>query len=591
MDSLLNTMASRLSAQDMRRLKAIYAPQVMAVPPNNACIDLCVLADGEIRHYGEKDGQRMYLASRDCGLSWKEYDVEDRSVFCSGRQNPHTGRWFASFSIEGEDGYQPGQLPTPPAEASGWYALLSDEGPDGQVRWVKISDLPAIVPRPAFFLKNSSRVLIFAQTKDEVFGGYHPVEAISDDNGETWRVIHLQGVPAHISTPPHKGPRWQNGSCEATLAERSDGSLLLLSRTSHDYLYQYESFDGGLTWTDPRPSTFHNTLTMPCLLRLSDGAILSIWCNTQPLPELDKTTLSPALVESEINGWGGEDVFTNRDANHAAISFDDGKTWRGFRELLLNPVRSRTDFRSVGGFAGGNDKSVHQFQAIELPYGKILMVCGQNVESRRIVIFDPRWLLEDSRSEDFSTGIGNLSTQVYLKSISGNARWKNGSRLPGHCSWNRTEGACMAPSPDGNFEEALYIRPGVDPMLYCATQGAVWNFPAAHSGRVQIRLLMRESGVRLTLTDRWFNPCDTACASLSPFSVDLDSSSLPREKWLEISLEWKDGVCRAFADEALFAELEASAMYPHGLSYLVIQSPDEYRGEGTYIKTLSMNAQ
>lgn len=36
-----------------------------------------------------------------------------------------------------------------------------------------------------------------------------------------------------------------------------------------------------------------------------------------------------------------EDVFTNRDVNHAAISEDDGKSWIGMREMVLNPLRCR----------------------------------------------------------------------------------------------------------------------------------------------------------------------------------------------------------------------------------------------------------
>lgn len=112
--------------------------------------------------------------------------------------------------------------------------------------------------------------------------------------------------------------------------------------------YQSESFDGGETWSALVPSNIHATLTMPTLFRLSGGRILLFWCNTQPLPELDHQTQWPPLNEGEISGERGEDVFTNRDANHAAISEDGGRTWIGFRELALNPLRNAADFPGAG---------------------------------------------------------------------------------------------------------------------------------------------------------------------------------------------------------------------------------------------------
>lgn len=51
----------------------VSAPVVVATPPTSAVRDLCVTADGEIRHYGWKtvDGcrRRVFLASRD-GANW-----------------------------------------------------------------------------------------------------------------------------------------------------------------------------------------------------------------------------------------------------------------------------------------------------------------------------------------------------------------------------------------------------------------------------------------------------------------------------------------------------------------------------------------
>ena len=64
----------------------------------------------------------------------------------------------------------------------------------------------------------------------------------------------------------------------------------------------------------------------------------------EPLPKRDPSEY-PELWEPELEGRA-ETVFTNRDALHAAISEDDGKTWIGFREVALDPIRNRADFRS-----------------------------------------------------------------------------------------------------------------------------------------------------------------------------------------------------------------------------------------------------
>ena len=126
-------------------------------------------------------------------------------------------------------------------------------------------------------------------------------------------------------------------------------------------------------------------------------------------------------MEAEIQGKA-DDVFTNRDANHAAISEDDGRTWIGLREMGLNGIRNDADFRSKGANDDSLDKSIHQFEILELPYNKVMVVYGQHAYSRKIVIFDLDWLYETGRSEDFRLGSSSLSTQVYLKSIAGNFR-------------------------------------------------------------------------------------------------------------------------------------------------------------------------
>jgi len=411
-----------------------------------------------------------------------------------------------------------------------------------------------------------------------------PVVLLSDDDGENWREVVLASVAPHIMVPPHKGMRWQQYSCEPTVIELNDSRLMLISRTSQDVHYVYYSEDAGETWTIPAPSEyFHATTTMPTLLRLRDGRIVFFWCNTQPLPELDHAT-QPELSDDEKAGvW--EDVFTNRDACHAAISADNGKTWTGFREINLNEVRNYADFRSIRGDIG-NDKSVHQFEALELPEKKILLALGQAPSSRRLLIFDPEWLYETERDEDFKKGLINISTHVYVKSLSGGFR----PNFIGHCARNRTNGALLVPSPDKTHNEVLQISRIHDERLFSEVQGAAWNFPAAKSGTVSISMRVEGEAIRLSLTDRWFNPEDVSIAELAQLSFVVDKEMMPEKTyWSTVEIRWDLTAKKAtvFINDCLLKIIEIKQKAPAGFSYLHLQSTAENIDfKGAYIRRL-----
>jgi hypothetical protein len=564
----LPKMQSLLSDFDAKELQSIYEPIVVTVPPSDTWRNICVLPDGEIRIYGSQrkkhhhDGaEQIYLASRDCGLSWKKFSTP-RGELGQSVRSPYSGKYITVVS--------------------GNYVVTSPDSPAStNLSRKKISDRPYQNFRTLIPLRSRQRWIAPAQIG-------HPGQVVlllSDDDGETWREVLLKSVARHEVKPPHQGVRWQNGACEPTITEFADGTLMLIARTSQDYHYRYFSRDGGETWTDPEPSGFHGTLTMPTLYRLSDGRTLFFWCNTQPLPELRHEDQFPPLLKGELTGEG-EDVFTNRDANHAAISDDDGKTWKGFREIWLNTIRNDADFRTKGGNNDTLDKSVHQFEALELPFGKVLLSFGQHPTSRKVVIFDPKWLYEKSRAEDFRTGMGGLSTQVYLKSVSGNFRG-----FSGHCAWNRTNGAVMVPDPDGNFQEALQISRVKDERLFSEVQGAVWNFPAANKGEIKIRLRVQGEGIRFSLTDRWANPIDVTIKDFAQFTFVVGKNDLPTDGWSEIRIVWdaEKRTAELFAgDKSLFRN-DMKADTEHGLSYLHLQSLAETEdNKGTLIKKLEM---
>ena len=583
----VDLLESTLSERDRKRLQAIYAPTVVCIQPDDARRGLCILPDGEIRSYGTTDwkspadpGRYVYLSSRNCGLDWNRVDLPEdtapvinygrlfpgKIVMGASTCIPWSGRYVCLIGIhEGEE--------------KGTYAMLSDVGPgDEAPRLVKISDevywdmfLPTV-------LEKDQRIITTGSINRG--GNYSPTVFYSDDNGETWVTVTLPSTPKHTPVWPHLGVRWQNNGAEPNLVPLPDGRLMILARTSLDYFYVYYSSDNGETWTEGIPSRFHGTLTTPFLLRLRDGRVILFWNNTRPLAEPNHEQTWPPVSNGVKEGFG-EDAFTNRDANHAAIT-EDGENWIGFREMFLNDRRGAADFR-VGG---SGDNSVHQFQAYELPYGKILVSFGQHEFSRRTVIFDVNWLYDKRNKEDFTHGLNHITTHLFVKSVSDCHVWQG---IPGHCAWNRTAGALLMPDPEGNFREALQICRVHDKRLVSELQGAVWNFPKGYRGELRLGVYAAGAGVKVRLCDHWMNAGDPDAGLWSIFDFTLDSRTLPVGKWREITIRFdtERGTAQVYDGERQILTVPMRNDAPDGLSYIHLQTAAEAEDfDGTYIRNL-----
>ena len=482
--------AVKLPAEKQAFYDDIFAPRATGVPPADAVRDMMVTPDGEIRHYGwgclGNERRRVCVYSRDLGLSWE--------TRLAAADDP-------------DDFSQRLQLP--------WEAME---------------------PRPPIMLKHGrpGRLVMPCSNVNHGNNCYKAACLFSDDGGASWSRADVPETPGVArQTKWDRRPHWFNDGCEPSVAELSDGTLLMALRTSGPHLVFSRSRDSGATWSVPEADVrFWQANTMPTLLKLRDGRLLLFWNNTEMLPTRDLSEY-PELGADERSGkW--ETVFTNRDAIHAAISEDDGKTWIGFRELFLNPFRNEADFRELGNSPElSHDKSVHQSQAIELPGGKVLVAFGQNVP-RRFVIFDPQWLYGRSRETDFRQGIGDLSSHLYVKSLSGG--WRGWA---GHCAWNRAPGPFMEKDPfePGSNREYLHLCRIDDPRLVCARQGIVWNFPASARGRLEIECRIEGEGFRVSLLDHWVNPCDERSGEVAVRNVDVTRETLGAG-WRKLTLEW-----------------------------------------------------
>ena len=543
---------------------------------------LCRMPDGEIRHYGldVATGRRVYVASRDEGRSWAEHQAatawEDAMVRC-----PWSGTWVTLRSRD-----------------FGRRSLVirSKAGPGDPASVTNEVSLAGFVfNRQPVPIAGRKRLLCpgnFQENGEKGSFEYFGAVAVSDDDGVSWRLsVARPNVKRGGVVPPDRMRRWENYCCEPTVLEMRDGTIWMVVRTTMGRHYRYVSRDGGDSWGELAPMPgFYSSNTMPLLHRLKDGRIVFFWNNTQPLP-LPAPENYPELTGNEI--WGkGEAAFTNRDAWHAAISEDEGKTWIGFRELRLLDFGCRADFRQYGMSLGHEvDKSVHQSQAIDLEDGRLLLSDGQSPKARRLGIFDPAYLYETNRIEDFGDGLENVSTHLFVKSYCGN------TRKLGHCCWNRTNGALLVPDPVDHKakREVLQLCRIDDPRLVSTLQGATWNFPAAKRGSVRLECFVAGAGFRLSLCDRWMNPSDDTVADFACVSTSIEKGDLGAGgKWSTLEIRWDVDAAKAeirVGGRAIRTlPCRNGDFAPWGISYLHLQTlAREMDPNGSYFASLSMS--
>jgi hypothetical protein len=563
----------------------VQAPVWVGRPPTDAGYGLVRLVNGEIRHYDYGDQvsillrnqpdhlPKNYLVSLDNGLTWDSKSVPPTHMGADSR-SPVTNEYVRLISKD-----------------DGVYAIRSKGGMDGQWSMHRIWETPVLSPeigltRPAVFIREGKRILVPFTTMRRFEPDFlNQVGAFySDDEGATWQRSNLVAAPPHKPDGRDKSVRWQNEGYEPTFVELKDGRVWMLFRTSQDYHYESFSENGGATWSEPQPSPFYGTLTMPTIRRLRDGKLLFLWNNTTPLPEFAKNAATAPYL-GRANDGQGEDMFTNRDVIHAAISSDDGKTWSGFREIYLNPARNDRRYAETGGI----DRSVHQSQAVEVAEGRVLVALGQHWLHRSMVLFNPAWLEEKGRSNSFANGLEDWSVQGFLRGIRG------------HCSLNRFESCALVPHPDQAEKLALLVKRIADANVMYPNAGAVWNFPAAPAGTFEVRLRLQEksAGARLSLMDRWLNATDPTAHTLAMGSLqvkgdgstNVDGVKLTPGQWHTLTFKWatstKGTKCEVLIDgQPAKGMLNFARDSRHGISYAHFQSAADEGDEGFLIESV-----
>lgn len=568
-------MATAVSAGDFP------PPRVVGTPPADGGRGLVRVSATEIRHY---DGDRKapgYLVSLDNGETWayrkagKDYPpnfggiAKEAPAFA---KNPRTGEFIRVQPIKDHVFLSKGGLD------GTWVAATKDgkAGADWRANRDNLFSPPGIIRSPYFF-DGGKRLLVPTHN-----AGAGTTMMLSDDGGLSWRKSRsVISAPAHEAGGVHRGVRWQNRGVEATVVELRNGTLWALLRTSQDFHYESFSRDKGETWTPGAPSRFVGTLTMPTLGRLADGRLIALWTNQAALPELVTAT-----------GKGGEDAFTNRDTLHAAVSADEGRTWRGFREVGLDEHRARPDYATWGG---AQDRGNHQAEFLDLDTHRILVSYGQHRNHRRLAIVDLRWLTETRRSGDFAKGADDWIHHTFVP-------------VPkGHCSYNRKPAAKVVDHPALPGTRVLDIVFMDDPELVNAASGAdyrmggaAWNFPAGKAGKLTLRFRLPAGsvGAHLSLMDRLHAACDRTAPQFAVHTTRLAPGAslggvpLRPDTDHELTLEWSDterGVCRLTLDGKPAGTLPLRNPSVNGPSYVhVIADGDK---PGPAVQLISVAAE
>ena len=362
-------------------------------------------------------------------------------------------------------------------------------------------------------------------------GRHETVIQFSDDGGTTWKLSESK-----LIAPCYPGFNGSNeGACEPAFEELNDGRIWMLMRTTAGFLYESFSTDQGTTWTPARASRFNTSTGPPNIMRHRNGWLVVCWNNCEMPPRAN-----------------GDGVYGGRDALHIAVSDDEGKTWRGFREIYL-------DHRRNDNPAKTGDRGTAYPLGAYTSDGCIVVLAGQGRGGRNPILIDPDWIVQTEAGDDFTDGLKRWSTYTHHGPAK---RW-----------WRaRAPGATLADHPDDKTRKCLHVRKQPD----LPPDGATWNFPNAWQGTLEarIRLPSGSRGAMMTLNDRMFDPANDLGEELAIFRISLGDLDLAPDQWHELRFDWGLSSQRGSLKIGNAKPIKLPLRHPtlNGLSYLRFRS-------------------
>ena len=359
-------------------------------------------------------------------------------------------------------------------------------------------------------------------------GQFDNTALFSDDGGATWK--RSESV---LRTPTPGLSAY--GAVEPVAIELNDGRVWTLLRTQMGRFYESFSTDGGI-WTPATPSSIFSSDSPAGLVRLPDKRLVMIWNNCLRYPYAQGA----------------------RNVLHAAVSSDDGKSWRGYREILRDPHRNEPPPPS------GDHGVSYPFAALGHDGRIVYSLWVQTGDGRSLESFDPDWLTEPTQTDDFS---GDLEAwSVY-----------------------GTKGVELASHEQSKDGKVLTLRK-TDAEW---PSSAVRNFPFGERGSVNLRMLVEPGfgGATVQLTDHFSVPFDLEDQFYSLYDLRIGpggeiegGKKLPIGQWVDLELRWdaEKRVCEVLANGESVATLpqqRASA----GPSYLRVRALSGEPAEGRLI--------
>ncbi len=541
----------------------ITSPVFIKESPENESV-IIKLPDGSLRIFFtlQPTGSEMRsISSTDGGLNWGDSQFEvkmpGQAVFCMQALVAQDGEVHAFVLVR----HGPGRRHGIDLFLDVWHWKTTG----GRTAWTpgqRIFEGVVGAMRGVTQLKSGRIVLPvgmwLAGRRAGLPTGAHEVSAMySDDNGASWQMS-----PSRLVAPCYDGFNGSNyGACEPNLVELDDDHLWMLMRTQTGFMYESHSRDGGVTWSDATPSDFISSDSPAEIMRLPDGRIIVLWHNCQNPPRVD-----------------GKYVAGGRDALHAAISEDNGASWRGCREIYRDPFRNESPPHR-------GDRGTAYSTGVVNDNGKIVLCTGQGERRRAILVFDPDWLLATHHEDDFANGLDGWCAFTEF-----------GDPEP-PVFRDRTLGPEIIDHPSKVGAKVLHIRRPADKP----GDGAVWSFPVASQGTVRLRVMLNKGsgGANIALCDRFYNPGDYNGERFAIFGLPIDADGkllnhgpIGFEKPCLLELRWDlaQRKCDVSVDGDNVVTLPMLNAANKGVSYLRIRSTAETTdAAGMLIENVSMD--
>ncbi len=525
------------------KTSGIYEPVIVNEAPGNEAT--IVRLTNEIKIFfvnrpGEAN-KLMSVSSTDNGISWsqpnKEFDLPGQAYYANNLVKDSEGNLHCVFHIfgTGKNGYRGRHLNL-------WYCRTEKNGTEwGKPK--KIYDGYVGSMRSFVQLKNKRLVFAFAKAVPErmekpksdntIDYGWNDVSVLySDDMGENWEFSKDD-----LRIPVEATQTTRYGAIEPNVLELANEQLWMLIRTNKGHLYQSFSNDFGTSWQQPEKTNFISSDSPATTLRLADNRIVMIWSSNQRWDDKRSYAI------------GGREVL------HAAISGDEGKTWKGFREVLVSPSKQNEK----------GDRGTAYPSAVQSSDGKIVFVSGQ-AEERAIVKFDPDWLEQTQAKDDFSKGL---------------VQWT---------SFGSTNTAKLV-LPDPRKQSA-----GLQIYKLNGISDAVWNFPMSPKGKLLINLIVKpgNKGIKLAFTDHFSVSTDKLASDNAVFNFTIKPESLKlfdKINRIEVIWDMHHKTSALYLNNLLLSEKPFERIPSFGINYLRLGIPGNAPDpSGFFVQSVKMKS-